>query len=194
MTRFIPSTLAIFALAASSACAQFDHPSSLSHHFHGLINDYTPSNVPGGPYEMRGPWKLDIHEDSAEFTATFNMETSDYGVNSGVVDPTMPPSRGAHTHTIRLVHAALSTDTSHCPAYSPATSGPVIVVTGRPQIITGNGSPAPFQVKGPSTLWICIAGGDEIPFSNFAMTFSDGPATGHFGTYAIHGVVLPEHH
>jgi hypothetical protein len=163
-------------------------------HFHGLLNDYTPSNVTGGPYEMRGVWALDIHGHTADFKATFNMETSDYGVNTGVVDPTMPPTRGAHTHTILLTGASLSTDTSHCPSYSPATTGPVIVVTGQPQIITGNGGPAPFQLKGPTTLWICLAGGTEIPLSNFAMTFADGPATGHFGSYAIHGVILPEKH
>lgn len=167
-----------------------EHPGT---HFHGLLNDYTPSNVTNGPYEMRGTWSLDIHGNSADFSASLNMETSDYGVTTGVVDPTMPPTRGAHTHLISLIQASLSTDTSHCPSYSPATTGPVIVVTGQPQIITGNGGPAPFQLKGPSTLWICLAGGTQIPYSNFAMTFSDGPATGHFGTYAIHGVVLPEH-
>ena len=195
MTRVIPSIFAIFSFAlVPAAYTQSDRPPFFHPpiHFHGLINDYTPSNVAGGPYEMRGPWSLDLREDSADFTATFNMETSDYGVNTGVVDPTMPPSRGAHTHTINLTHAALSTDTSHCPAYSPTTTGPVIVVTGQPQIVTGNGGPAPFQAKGLSTLWICIAGGDQVPFSNFAMTFSAGPATSHFGVYAIHGVVLPE--
>jgi hypothetical protein len=195
MTRLFSLTFAILAIAVVPALrAQYFHPPFFhpQTHFHGLINDYTPSIVAGGPYEMRGPWNLDLHENFADFTATFNMETSDYGVNTGVVDPTLPPTRGQHTHTINLTHASISTDTSHCPAYSPATTGPVIVVTGQPQIITGNGGPAPFQAKGLSTLWICIAGGDEVTFSNFAMTFSDGPATSHFGTYAIHGVVLPE--
>jgi hypothetical protein len=196
MTRLIAPTLVLLPfLLVPASRAQSDHQPFFRPpvHFHGLINDYTPSNVAGGPYEMRGPWSLDLRGDSADFTATFNMETSDYGVNTGVVDPTMPPSRGAHTHTISLTRASLSTDTSHCPAYSPATTGPVIVVTGQPQIITGNGGPAPFQLKGPSTLWVCIAGGDQVRFSNFSMIFSDGPATSHFGTYAVHGVVLPEH-
>jgi hypothetical protein len=190
-TRLLLS-IAALALVASTARAQVGPPGI---HFHGLLNDYTPSNVTGGPYEMRGTWAIDILGNAANFKATFNMETSDYGVTTGVVTPTDPPTRGAHTHTILLTGASLSTDTSHCPSYaplSPATTGPVIVVTGQPQIITGNGGPAPFQVKGPTTLWICIAGGTEIPFSNFAMSFSDGPATSHFGGYAIHGVVLPE--
>jgi hypothetical protein len=161
-------------------------------HFAGLVNDYTPSNVTGGPYEMRGTWSLDIFHDYANFSVTMNMETSDYGVTTGSIkDPTMPPDRGAHTHLISLTHASLSTDTSHCPTYSPATTGPVIVVTGQPQILTGNGGPAPFQLKGPSTLWVCLAGGTQLPYSNLAFTFTDGPATGHFGSYAIHGVVLP---
>ena len=195
MTRLTSSILAILSFAlVPSFHGQSFYPSPFHEpiRFHGLINDYTPSNVAGGPYEMRGPWSVELGRDSADFTATFNMETSDYGVNTGVVDPTMPASRGAHTHTISLTRAMLSSDTSHCPTYSPATTGPVIVITGQPQIVTGNGGPAPFQAKGLSTLWVCIAGGSQVPFSNFSMTFSDGPATSHFGTYAIHGVVLPE--
>jgi hypothetical protein len=181
------------ALGAKPA-AQFPDGPPPPVHLHGLLNDYSPSNVAGGPYEMRGVWYLDVHnnffEHFADFSTTLNMETSDYGVTTGVVNPTMPPSRGAHTHTILLSHATISTDTSHCPVYSPATTGPVIVVTGQPQIATSNGGPATFQLKGPSTLWICIAGGDQISFSNFAMTFTDGPATTHFGSFPIHGVVL----
>jgi hypothetical protein len=41
-------------------------------------------------------------------------------------------------------------------------------------------------------LQVCITGGDEIPGSvtnsNITMVFV-GPATSHFGTQAIHGVV-----
>jgi len=29
--------------------------------FSGVISDYTPSTVSGGPYEFRGTWSLDIH-------------------------------------------------------------------------------------------------------------------------------------
>ena len=59
-----------------------------------------------------------------------------------------------------------------------------------PAHVTGNGSPAPFQTGGrpPSTVQICITGGSTVTLSNFTLTFV-GPATGHFGTYAIHGVV-----
>jgi hypothetical protein len=29
-------------------------------HFSGVINDYSPSTVSGGPYEIRGAWSLDV--------------------------------------------------------------------------------------------------------------------------------------
>jgi hypothetical protein len=61
-------------------------------HFGGLINDYSPSTVSGGPYEIRGQWSLDIDRTgTASFTADLNMETSDYGITSATqVDPTNP--------------------------------------------------------------------------------------------------------
>ena len=164
-------------------------------HFAGILNDYTPSNIKGGPWEVRGKWSLEINNaaQKAEFTAVLTMETSDYGVTTGVVDPTNTTTRSAHTHNIVMTGASLSTDTSHCSSYSPATSGPVIVVTGQAQILTGNGSPAPFQSMGDSTLWICLAGGTQIPYSNLSLQFV-GPATTHFGTQWFHGVVVPDHH
>jgi hypothetical protein len=194
------SVLAILLLALGAASAQTiwgpgHPPSPPSFRLGGLINDYGPTSISGGPYEMRGPWTLDVHPGSAtaDFTVVLNMETSDYGMAEATkLDPTVAlPDRGAHTHHISM-HGTITTDTSHCPTYSPATTGPVIVVMGQPEIITGNGGPAPFQAKGPSTLWICVAGGTQVPFSNVAMIFTAGGATGHFGTQAIHGVVIPE--
>ena len=51
-------------------------------HYVGLINDYSPSTVKGGPYEIRGEWSLDLQGDSgtADFSAAVKMETSDYGI------------------------------------------------------------------------------------------------------------------
>ena len=187
------AVLCLLVLALGATRAQ-SHDNKLPSHLAGLINDYGPASVSGGPYEMRGPWTLDIQRwaASADFTVILNMETSDYGMaESTKLDPTKPlPDRGAHTHHI-FMHGSITTDTSHCPTYNPATTGPVIVIMGQPKILTGNGSPAPFQVKGPSTLWVCIAGGTDVPYSNIAMTFTDGGATGHFGTQPIHGVVIP---
>src|SRR5580704_19503792 len=43
-------------------------------HFKGQINDYSPANVAGGPYEMRGSWALDVQKGGvASFTADINM-------------------------------------------------------------------------------------------------------------------------
>jgi hypothetical protein len=188
-------TLALGAALAQTFGGQDHHPAPPPFHLAGLINDYGPTSISGGPYEMRGPWTLDVHPGSAtaDFTVILNMETSDYGMAAATkLDPaTALPDRGAHTHHI-FMHGTITTDTSHCPTYNPATTGPVIVVTGQPEILTGNGGPAPFQLKGPSTLWICVAGGSQIPFSNVAMIFTAGGATGHFGTQPIHGVVIPE--
>ena len=58
--------------------------------FSGVINDYSPSTVSGGPYEIRGDWSLDVHGGTADFSADLNMETSDYGITSAAqVDPCM---------------------------------------------------------------------------------------------------------
>jgi hypothetical protein len=174
-----------------ASAAAGDQP-SLPNRLSGLLNDYTPASVSGGPYEMRGEWSLALRRDreseTADFSAAMNMETSDWGISKGIVDPNDPASRGAHTHHITLRNAAVTHDTSVCPTFSPATSGG-FVVTG-PANVTGNGSPAPFQSGGrpPSTVRICITGGSTVELSNFTLTFI-GLATGHFGTQAIHGVV-----
>ena len=52
---------------------------------------------------------------------------------------------------------------------------------------------APFETNPPSsTLQVCVTGGLDVPFSvtnsNITLVFA-GPATSHFGTQAIHGVV-----
>jgi hypothetical protein len=61
------------------------------------------------------------------------------------------------------------------------------MVTGTVSV-TGNGTPAPFESKGPSTLQVCITGGSQVPLSNLSLLFV-GPATTHFGTQPIRGVV-----
>jgi len=158
-------------------------------HFKGLISDYSPSTVAGGPYEIRGTWSLDVQRGGqATFTADLNMETSDYGISSATaVDPTNPGTRSPHTHHILVTNATVSYDTSVCPANSPATTGSGVVVTST-ATTTGNGGPAAFESKGASSLQICITGGSEVEFSNLTMVYT-GPATGHFGPQAIHGVV-----
>lgn len=158
-------------------------------HFGGLINDYGPSTISGGPYEIRGQWSLDIDRTgAASFTADLNMETSDYGITGATqVDPTNPATRSPHTHHITVTNASVSYDTSVCPANSPATTSQGVVVNGT-ATTTGNGGPASFESKGASTLQICVTGGSEVQFSNVTLVYT-GPATGHFGTQPIHGVV-----
>jgi hypothetical protein len=158
-------------------------------HLSGLINDYSPSNVAGGPYEIRGQWSLDMNRSgTADFTADLNMETSDYGVTSPTqVDPTNPGTRSPHTHHISITSAAVSYDTSVCPANSPATTVPGVVISST-ATTSANGGPAPFDSKGASSLQVCITGGSEVEFSNLTMVYT-GPASGHFGTQPIHGVV-----
>jgi hypothetical protein len=163
-------------------------------HFSGLINDYSPSTVKGGPWEMHGQWSLDIHEDwrkeaRADFSADMTM--SDYGTTAGLPDATKG-GQSPHTHHIKLTNATITWNMDGCPTVSPAAlTG--FQINGPVSLITGNGSNAPFETDPPTTtLQICITGGDAIPYSvtnsNISLVFS-GPATMHFGTQAIHGVV-----
>jgi len=117
-----------------------------------------------------------------------SMETSDYGISDATaVDPTNPTTRTPHTHHISMTNASVSYDTSVCPANSPATSGTGVVVSGT-AVTSANGSPAPFEAKGASTLQVCITGGSTVSYSNLTMVYT-GPATSHFGSQAIHGAV-----
>ena len=158
-------------------------------HFKGVISDYSPSTVSGGPYEIRGAWSLNVDRTGkGSFSADLAMETSDYGVSSATkVDPANPATRSPHTHHLSMTNATVSYDTSVCPANTPPTTGSGVVVTGT-ATTTGNGGPAPFESKGASTIQVCLTGGSEVEFSNLTMVYT-GPATSHFGPQPIHGVV-----
>ena len=158
-------------------------------HFSGQVSDYSPSTVAGGPYQIRGLWSLDIDRSGkASFTADLNMETSDYGITGATqVDPANPGSRSPHTHHVSVINATVSYDGSACPANSPVTTGPAIMVTG-PVTTAANGGKAPFDTQGASQLQICITGGSEIGFSNVTLVYTGAAAT-HFGPQPIHGVV-----
>ena len=165
-------------------------------HFSGLINDYSPSTVKGGPWEMHGQWTLDLKPEwrgewitVADFSADMTM--SGYGTTAGVPDATKG-GQSPHTHHIQLTGKTVTWNMDGCPAVSPATlTG--FQFGGTVSLITGNGSDAPFESGAPvSTLQVCITGGEDvaysIPNSNISLVFA-GPATMHFGTQAIHGVV-----
>jgi hypothetical protein len=185
----IPCRQAFFGIAIAVVAGVVPAQELRNVYFKGVIGDYTPSNVSGGPYEMRGVWSLDVSRSgTANFTADMTMETSDYGItNATAVDPTNPATRSPHTHHITMTNVPVSYDVSVCPANSPATTGGGVVINGT-ATTTGNGGPATFEAKGPSTLQVCITGGTEVEFSNATFVYT-GPATGHFGSQPIHGVV-----
>jgi hypothetical protein len=125
---------------------------------------------------------------TGNFSADLNMETSDYGITGATqVDPTNPATRSPHTHHISMTNATVGYDTSACPANNPPTTVSGLVVSGT-ATTSGNGGPASFEAKGPSTLQFCIMGGSEVSYSNVTLVYT-GPATTHFGAQAIHGVV-----
>ena len=169
-----------------------DHgrPDTLPVHYSGSINDHTPSAavVKGGPYEMRGKWSLQVDErrGAGKFSAAMDMQTSDYGITQGTVNKDDPTTRGAHTHHISMTDGVLTLDwPARCPQFSPAvTEGFAITGTA---FVTGNGAPAPFG--NPSPLTVCVLGSDSVKFANVTLTIGT-PASNHFGTQAIHGVVL----
>jgi hypothetical protein len=140
---------------------------------------------------MHGAWSMDLHPGpgTADFTAVMTM--SDFGTTGGMIDPTQPGANG-HTHHIRLTNASVTNDMTGCPAFSPAAKTG-FQMKGTVTLLTGNGSIAPFETDPPSsTLQVCITGGADVPYSvtnaNLTLVFG-GPATTHFGTQAIHGVV-----
>ena len=171
----------------SGVCAPAQSPAFV--HFSGQINDYTPSNVKGGPWQMNGQWSLDLRAESADFSADMTM--ADYGTTTGgAIDPTQP-GQNAHTHHIKLTNVAITWNMTGCPTFSPATKTG-FQINGTVSLLTGNGSIAPFETDPPSsTLQVCVTGGNNVPYSvpysNVTLVFG-GPATTHFGTQAIHGV------
>lgn len=181
-------------LLVSATCALAQQRKPV--HFSGLINDYSPSTVKGGPWEMHGQWTLDLRPEwdgewitVADFSADMTM--SGYGTTAGLPDATKG-GQSPHTHHIKLTNKTVTWNMDGCPAFSPATlTG--FQINGTVSLITGNGSNAPFESSTPSsTLQVCITGGENVPYSvtnsNLSLVFG-GPATTHFGTQAIHGVV-----
>jgi hypothetical protein len=187
----IARVVAVLTLAVSGGVqAQAPAPE----HLGGTISDFTPLNAavtPTGPYEMRGKWSLKLKGASgkADFSVFMTMELSDYWLWHSNSDPSDPSVRGAHTHHITLTDATVTYGAIAigCPVDSPATTTRFLV-SGPATFITGNGNPAPFEAKGPTTLQVCVTGGSDVEYSNMTMVMA-GPATGHFGTHPIHGVV-----
>jgi hypothetical protein len=187
ITRGVAALAAATSLGGLSSAGEHQPP--LPIHYVGFINDFTTSTVSKGPYEMRGKWTLDLdsRRGTSEFKVEMDMETSDIGATVVAADPT---SRGAHTHHIIMKGTTFSTDISGCPANIPATPAATqgFVVTGD-AYITVNGGATPFA--NPNALTVCVTGGELVQFSNITLRFpSTALASGHFGTFPIHGVIL----
>ena len=183
--KVLRSALALLSLPLLVSIAPAEVPKAA--HFSGVLNDYSPSNVSGGPWEMHGQWSMDVHvgQDTANFYADMTM--SDYVISGGVADPTQA-GQNPHTHHIKLTNVQVIGNMAGCPTFSPVTTLG-FQMSGTVSLITGNGGMAPFETTPPSSiLQVCVTGGVDVPFSNMTMVFT-GPATKHFGTQAIHGVV-----
>ena len=181
--------LSLFLMAAGAKASAQERQERKPNHFAGVLNDYSPQNplISGSPYEMHGQWSLDLLTwGTADFYADMTM--SDYGTTDGVLDATKG-GQSAHTHHIRLTKVSVTWDMTGCPAYPKPFPIVGFQINGTVSLITGNGSNAPFETTPPSsTLQVCVSGGNEVTYSNMTMVFG-GPATMHFGTQPIHGVV-----
>lgn len=159
-------------------------------HLSGVINDYTPISGTTA-WEVRGLWNLNLKQesDTADFSAALTMELSVLGQPTANVSTA---SLTQHTHHITMKDARVAVETvetTNCPKFKPPTSGTVLVVTG-PASITANGNViTPFDPSGgTSPLTVCVSGGPNVPYANVTLQFG-APASTHFGTQAINGVV-----
>jgi hypothetical protein len=165
------------AVAQNSAFARFGVID-----FYGQINAYSPqTGATGtlGPYEIRGPWSLKVNRNSgkADFSAAVNMELSDgwaLTTNKDSKTPFDPNAGNAHTHHITLNGG----DVTELPSGGFQVSG-----TGT---VTLNGGPTLFAQQ--SRLTITVTGGTDPEFSNITLLFG-APASGHFGSEVLPGVV-----
>jgi len=180
-------------LLVAGSCASAQELGAVN--FSGLINDYSPlsGSVKGSPWEMHGQWSMDLRPESGTADFAADMTMSGYGrTSTGAVDPTQPQVN-PHTHHIRLTNAKITWDMTGCPTYLPPATLMGFQLNGTVDLLTGNGSIAPFESDPPkSTLQVCVTGGNEVqysvPDSNITLVFG-GPATMHFGPQPLHGVV-----
>jgi len=177
----------VLAVAIGAVAAEPGTP----RHFGGVINDYTPISGGTTAWELRGPWNLNLNPESAraDFSAALTMELSVLGQSAANVSTA---TLTQHTHHITMKDAAVSFETvatTDCPKFSPPTSGSVLVVTGDASITANGNVVTPFDPGGgTSKLTVCVSGGPNVPYANVTLQFGS-PASTHFGTQAIHGVV-----
>ncbi len=193
--------IVVLALSAGAAILA-DGPRRV--HFRGVINDYpvstTSTGATIGPWEVRGPWSLDVHgfSGTADFSAALTMEFSDFSLNAANAGL---DNRSQHTHNIIMTGATVienppqGTSPGDCPPNASGTPGysSQIEISGMADVAGNGGSPFGAGVLVP--LQVCIDGSTSVQFSNVTLMFtqlSDGapsPATLHFGAQPLHGVV-----
>jgi hypothetical protein len=97
-----------------------------------------------------------------------------------------------HTHHITMKDATVSletVETTDCPKFNPPISGSVLVVTGDASVTANGNVITPFDPSGgTSKLTVCVSGGPTVSYENVTLQFGK-PASMHFGSQAIHGVV-----
>jgi hypothetical protein len=169
-------TITVVVLAASvGALAQTSAVTTFS----GEINAYSPQSTDSngtttGPYEIRGPWSLTLKGNStADFSTDLNMEESDGWCMTQNGSNFDPAARGAHTHHITLVNAAVTLITNGFQISGSAT-------------IMSNGTIS--SKLSPSVLTVEVTGGTDRKYSNVTLTFQT-PASTHFGTEPVAGLV-----
>ena len=173
MTKNICKILWCAILLAIGTAALAQTPQQMS--FSGTLNDYSPGSVtPPGPWSVAGDWSVVVKGDSgkADFSASLTMVRSDLWVSAhGNVED--PSGRTPHTHHLTLTDGSVSILANGFRVSGSAN-------------ITASGNVPPFGSPIPVT--IDITGGNTLAFSNIKVTFG-APASGHFGTQPIEGVV-----
>jgi hypothetical protein len=170
--------LAVAVLVLASSVGALAQTAALTT-FSGEINAYSPQATSStgavtGPYEIRGPWSLTLKGASTgDFSTDLNMEESDGWCMTQNGSNFDPAARGAHTHHVTLVNAAVTTITNGFQVTGSAT-------------IMSNG--AISSTLSPSILTVQVTGGTDRKYSNVTLTFQS-PASGHFGTEPVAGVV-----
>jgi hypothetical protein len=186
---WVLSIAAVFALALATNIRAWDEEAAPSH-LNGVIHDYTPIAGTATVYEVRGPWQLSLDKDdgTANFSASLTMELSPVGQPSTNVSTV---ALSQHTHDIKMKGATITFNPTDCPAHAsgtPAYTARFEVKGSATVSANGGGFPPPPATPAPSELQVCIEGGTITAYSNITLAFQ-APASGHFGSQAIHGVV-----
>ena len=158
--------LALLLLLVSATCALAQERKPV--HFVGLINDYSPTTVKMGPWEMHGQWSMNLYERWNTITADLllDMTMSNYGT-SGVFDATQA-GQNPHTHHIKLTNVSVTWNIIGCPQFSPnpVTTGFQMTSTSQPANGQWISRPQFETTPPPSTLHVCVTGGNRCPILN----------------------------